>query len=302
MKTKMLLLLTLFLNLTFGQSTINQSVGNVQGFFSSPVGLAPQFGSEIFRFRSGLVTQLDSGTGFGFTSSRWFSLGRLNTGTQTVYGLRFQLPNKAVTFGYQDVNSPNPRIQWIGTGASLGNLEFRVANSFTSTSSTLVASMTPDGNTIFGDPSIAGNNAQVSIESDALAGLVIQSNSATQLFGTGFFVDTKSGTDDNRSGSINTQNALSNTGINLRTLSGKFNIGVQSFALESTIDAIGVQGITFGDSPFEAGIFGQSPQTTGSQFAGFFDGDVFIASGSGPSDIKLKENITSVRNFFKKSA
>ena len=66
--------------------------------------------------------------------------------------MRFQADAKALTFGYQNVNDPlniNPRIEWIGNGASLGDLEFRVADSFNSTVSRLMATMRKDGNIPF---------------------------------------------------------------------------------------------------------------------------------------------------------
>ena len=305
MKTKFLFMFLLTYGVFYGQ--FNFSSTQIVNPIPPTTPAAP---SEIFRFLPGNITQLDAGTGFDFTSSRWFSIGRLNTGTQTVYGLRFQLPNKALTFGYQDISDINPRLQWIGTGANLGNLEFRVANSFNSTISTLVATMTREGNTIFGNPSVTGNGAKVSIENNNDVGLFILNNAslglnmltpiATQLVGAGFFIDTRSGTEINTGGTFDTTGAIENTGLLLKTGTGKFNIGIQSFALDSTIDAIGVLGRTFGDSPFEAAIYGISPQTTGSQFAGFFDGDVFIAGGFSPSDAKLKENIKPETNVLER--
>ena len=102
----------LFTVFCFGQ---NQSSGSVSPSFTNPV---QQFGGgEIFRFAPGIVTQLDSGTSFDFTTSNWFALGKLNTGTQTVYGLRFQLPNKSLLLGYRNLPDVNPRLEWIGTGA-----------------------------------------------------------------------------------------------------------------------------------------------------------------------------------------
>ncbi len=144
-----------------------------------PTDPSQQFsGSEIFRFAPGIVTQLDlAGTTvankpFDFSTSRWFALGRLNTGTQSVYGLRFQLPNKSLLLGYRDLADVNPRLEWIGTGAGLGNLEFRAANSFTSTTSNLVATMTNDGNTYFGDALFSGT--KVGIDYKTTTGLTLR--------------------------------------------------------------------------------------------------------------------------------
>ena len=62
MKTKLLIFLMLNSILAFGQANQNQSSNVVFNGFISPVGLGQQFGTtEIFRFRSGLVTQLDFG-------------------------------------------------------------------------------------------------------------------------------------------------------------------------------------------------------------------------------------------------
>lgn len=117
----------------------------------------PSTSPFAFKFGSGTVGGLDSGSFFNpatnFTSSRWWSIGRLPKVTQTVFGLCFQLPNKAVTFGYRDVNDANPRIEWISTINPTGNnnLEFRAANSFTSTATTLIATMKSNGTTVFGE-------------------------------------------------------------------------------------------------------------------------------------------------------
>ncbi|MBS3738574.1 MAG: hypothetical protein KGY51_06225, partial [Psychroflexus sp.] len=90
---------------------------------------------EVFRFDQGLVTQLNNGPDFNFSNARWFSIGELNTGSQDVFGLRFQLPRRGVIFGYQDINDDNPRIQWIDDREEPGSLEFRFANDTLSTSS-----------------------------------------------------------------------------------------------------------------------------------------------------------------------
>lgn len=138
--------------LVFGQA--NRSDGNVIGNFNS-ITPGQQFsGQEIFRFQPGLVTQLAAGsTAFDFSNSQWFSIGNLNTalldppfqGTNEVFGLRFQLPNKSLIYGYQDLDDDNPRVQWIDDRSEPGDLEFRFADSFSSTNSTLVASMTNEG-------------------------------------------------------------------------------------------------------------------------------------------------------------
>lgn len=108
-------------------------------------------GDEIFRFQPGYISQLQNGSTFGTTSgNRWLSFGQVTQGGQTFYGQRFQYDGRALVTGYTNNSPSNPRIEWIHSGgASAGNLEFRVANSFTGGASDLVASMTPGGNTYF---------------------------------------------------------------------------------------------------------------------------------------------------------
>ena len=251
--------------LSFGQAPFNQSNDFVRTVINNPTN---PLSSEVFRFRSGLVTQLDSGNNFDLSpnsplNSRWFSLGGINTGPgRRAYGLRFQAGTKALTFGYQNVNEPldiNPRIQWIGAPDpansslnTLGNLEFRVADSFTSTVSTLVATMKPDGSTIFGDiNALSNNNVQVSI------------------FNNGVFND----------------NAL---GLDVAVKNGFDQL-------------IAVRGRATTSSIFAAGIYGSSLNGT-NQWAGFFDGPIFSTSFIKPSDERLKSNIQPDKGFLEKIA
>ncbi|MBC7641194.1 MAG: hypothetical protein H7174_02460 [Flavobacterium sp.] len=195
MKTKLLFFgILLSMNLTFGQATTNQSVGTPASLITNPIN---GFGGEVFRFRSGIVTQLDDGNNFDLSptsplNSRWFSLGGINTGPGCrAYGLRFQAGAKALTFGYQNVNDQlniNPRIEWIGTGASLGNLEFRVADSFNSTVSKLVATMTKECNTVFGDNPNPDGSPKVIVYNDLQTSMRIQSPQQTQRSATGLEV------------------------------------------------------------------------------------------------------------------
>ena len=300
MRTILLFFALLFVNLTFSQATINQSFGFVQTSITNPIFQQP---GEIFRFRAGSVRQLDAGPSFNFNNSRWFSLGSVNTGSQTVYGLRFQLPNKALTFGYQDISSINPRIQWIGSGSSLGDLEFRSATSFTSTASNLVATMKGNGNTIFGNPAVTGNNAKVSIENPGLTGLrIIQSSGGSSS--AGFNVEQTLGAQFNSGGIISTISGDRVYGLYMKTAQGgQSSIGIQSFAYDSPNNNIGVRGTTFGTGNFEAGIYGETPNNNGNNFAGFFDGDVVTVAGSFlPSDKRLKDNITEETKILERLA
>lgn len=118
----------------------------------------PSTGPFAFQFSGGTVGGLDSGSFFSqptnFDDSRWWSIGSLPTGTQTVFGLRFQLPKRALTFGYRDIADVNPRIEWISSTLPASDLEFRTANSFTSTSSKLLVKIKSNGTTVFGEDSV----------------------------------------------------------------------------------------------------------------------------------------------------
>jgi hypothetical protein len=280
MKTKFLFFSLLSGYSALGQANSNQSITAVNPAITQPI---PAFGSEIFRYRAGLVTQLDFGNNFDLSptsplNSRWFSIGSLNTGSQTVYGLRFQDRNKGVVFGYEDIANPNPRIQWIGTGMGLGNFEFRVANSFNSTLSPLVATMTNDGNTIFGNSAVAGTGAKVSIENTGQLGLNVTSSVSPQFTSTGVAASQVSATEQNIGVEVITGTAVSNNGVVIKNGPDKFNIGLLSntFADE---DAIAVLGRTSGDATFEAAIYGETPSNNGNQFAAYFDGETFSTTG-----------------------
>jgi hypothetical protein len=303
MKTKLLLIVLLGCNLTFAQ---NQSFQPVQNSITTPIG--PQFTTEIFRFRPGLVTQLDLGSTFDFTNSRWFALGRVAFGTQNFYGLRFQLPNKSIVMGYNDLNAINPRIEWIGNplASTLGNLEFRVGSGFGGGSPSvpgpnlLVATMTSAGNTVFGNPSLTGSAAKVSIDNSGTTGLVIRSSNSATANSQAISIEQFSATNDNVGAQILLGGASSNTGIVIKNGPGKFNTGVLATSF-ADINAIGIQGRTTGQAQFEAAIFGQTSQNNGNQFAGFFDGDVVITGNfPNPSDIKLKENVKPETNVLER--
>ena len=162
MKTKLFLFGLLCLNLSFGQTSL--TLGPIPQF--STTGPNAPVATEIFRFRPGLVTQIQDGVGFGFgATNRWFSLGSITQGSQTFYGSRFQTPGNALVMGFTSASPNNPRIQWIGSGATLGNLEFRVADSFTTAVSALVATMKPDGSTVFGDPALfVDSQSEIKVE------------------------------------------------------------------------------------------------------------------------------------------
>jgi Chaperone of endosialidase len=252
----------LICQMTFGQN--NRTFNNI--LTGIPPGTPFVAPNEIFRFQPGNVTQLDLGTGFGFTADRWFSLGKVVTGANTAYGLRFQLPNKAVTFGYQSITNVNPRIEWIDTGANIGDLEFRSANSFTSTTSTLVATMKKNGNTIFGNPAnISGfrSNAKVAIEFNGNTGLYILGNQPNTGLGVGEGIY------------VSQERPIQS------------NFAITAIASNGSDSNIAIYGIASGSS--------------GNDFAGSFVGNV-TATGSitQASDEKLKENMNAESTALEK--
>ncbi|MEM6686977.1 MAG: tail fiber domain-containing protein, partial [Bacteroidota bacterium] len=286
----------------------NESSGSVATSITTP---GPITG-ETFRFGPGLVTQLDLGSGFGFTGDRWFSMGRLNTGSQIVYGMRFQLPNRAIITGFQDLNDANPRIQWIGASSFAGSdLEFRTANSFTSTTSTLVATMTDRGNTFFGNP-LGTTTTKVGIDygdvGSTRTGLTVENISGPNAYiAKGIF------SRNNLGGYIKTGidiqsitgSCYSNTGTSLRISDGYLNTGITASVTGSE------NGATLGVSATIAGPLGVTPTGFGAaiqgsasfstnRYAGYFDGNVFTTGMYLPSDERLKTNIKDEKNALRK--
>jgi hypothetical protein len=282
---KHLLFFSLFgCSLAFGQ--------NLSQGFVVPTTLLPQ---EIFRFQPGFVGQLQSPSA-GYTTNptdRWFSIGQVTAGSQTFYGQRFQYDDRALVTGYTNALPNNPRIEWIHNGGSTaGNLQFRVANNFTSASSTIVAEMTPQGNTYFGK---------------YVPGLF---NLLSAKAAIGFNQDC--GLDVVSTGQLPSN--INPIAANIQLdFSGNTGLGVSSYAFGGE-NAIGVFGKAgglessigvFGRSPssgaFSAAVFGDLPNNiTGSYWSGYFNGDVFIMGMYGPSDSKLKNNITKETSALEK--
>lgn len=126
-----------------------------QGTVSTTIPASTLGTQEIFRFRPGVFTQLQTGTtsfGFGATD-RWLSLGELTTppSGQRLHGLRIQDEGKALVMGYSSIET-NAFIQYVGPRG----LDIKYASSFTSTVSNIAARFAPAGNTTFGfsDPLI----------------------------------------------------------------------------------------------------------------------------------------------------
>jgi len=269
---KHLLFFSLFgCGLAFGQQNLSQ------GTVLSGV-LFPQ---EIFRFLPGYVGQLQNATAYTTNSTdRWFSIGQINQNTQSFYGQRFQYDGRALVTGYTSASPSNPRIEWIHSGgASAGNLEFRVANNFTNGISSIVASMTPNGNTYFArfPASFGGSNPKVGIIFKEQPGLLVLPEAPVSTPNTvGISVEFPHVSDFA-------------FGIRSKVVGGENSIAILGEA-EAANHAISVFGRTSGNANFSAGIYGEAP-ITGTSFAGFFDGVISVAGMVYPSDIKLKDNI-----------
>jgi hypothetical protein len=183
----------------------------------------------------------------------------------------------------------NPRIEWIGaTAASAGNLEFRSGIGFGAPGSpgttTLVASMTPEGRTYFGNanPSIFNpTTPKVGIGSDGPTGLDIQ------MFGNGSKIGANFNISHNATGYAIFADCQG--GANSTTIFAKAGASDSS---------IGVQGrINANPNTFGAAIFGEG-YNAGSGWAGYFTGDVFSTGMFMPSDERLKQNIVNENNIL----
>ena len=246
-------------------------------------------GDEIFRFQPGYISQLQNGSTFGTTSgNRWLSFGQVTQGGQTFYGQRFQYDGRALVTGYTNNSPSNPRIEWIHSGgASAGNLEFRVASSFTGGASDLVASMTPEGNTYFGTNNslFTPLSPRVGISYNGRAGLEVISDgvlTVTDPYGIRISLS---------------HNSNVAKGLESSVSVGETSIAVQGKA-EGVANSFGVFGITSTTTQFGAAIYGLLPSPGPNLWAGYFDGDVFTTGFYLPSDAKLKENITAETNIL----
>lgn len=285
MKKQLLILSFLGCGFAFGQ--------NLSQGFVVPGALLPQ---EIFRFIPGFVGQLQSPSA-GYTTNptdRWFSMGQVSAGSQTFYGQRFQYDGRALVTGYTNALPNNPRIEWIHNGGSTaGNLQFRVANNFTSAASTIVAEMTPLGNTYFGKyvPGLFNTlSAKAAIGFDQDCGLDVVS--AGQL------------PSNINPIAANIQLDFSgNSGIGLLSYAfgGSSAIGVfgKAGGLESSF---GVFGRSTSSGNFSAAVYGDLPSNvTGNYWAGYFDGEVYASGGYFQmSDSKMKNNISKETSALEK--
>ncbi|GGB70750.1 hypothetical protein GCM10007424_08410 [Flavobacterium suaedae] len=157
---------------------VSFSQNSSQGAVSTTIPTSSLGTQEIFRFKPGIITQLQNGTDFSFdATARWLSLGELVTppSGQRLHGLRIQDEGKALVMGYSSAET-NAFIQYISPNAVGRGLDIKFADSFTSTQSTLAASFRSNGSTDFGFAdsfSIRKELYQVGIRSRFYKGLLI---------------------------------------------------------------------------------------------------------------------------------
>jgi Chaperone of endosialidase/Secretion system C-terminal sorting domain len=155
MKTKLrisVIFMALALSLGYAQNKSNGAISTT----ITPA-LLPPGNTEAFRFRPGLITQLDFGTAFDFVAaSQWTAFGRLTTPNQTLYGFRAQRAGRGLTFGFTgavETTVPtlgSPLIEWIGNGTvDSGDLLFKAAPNATSTISNQIFKLRADGTGLF---------------------------------------------------------------------------------------------------------------------------------------------------------
>ena len=248
--------------------TQNSSFVPITNPITPPTPPFPATTTEVFRFSRGLVTQLDSGAGFDFTtSSQWFSLGKLTPSAtaQTLYGFRIQRAGRGLVFGYSGPNQPggvpttpgNPFIQWVGSDTNFpattqGNLEFRTSpSSVNPASDRLAFTLRSDLTALFGETatfvpiSASYPSPKVEINSNgARLGLFVgvKFGSTGQISKAGSFTCDTSGSGSGISGTTAIEaTAISNVNTGpaygVRSLSGYYstaNHGVYSEVLNLT--------------------------------------------------------------------
>ncbi len=324
---KKFLQFSMFLFLGFsaiGNAQNNSSNGTVNT--SVPPFSLPPGNIEAFRFRPGLITQLDAGAGFDFTTgSQWSSLGRLSSVNQTLYGLRVQRAGKGLVFGYSGLPQGTsltptagdyPFIQWIGNsaaGVGAGDLRFETAPDPTNTVSNLVFTLRSNGTALLGTTPNSSVFPKLEINSVDIEGLSVKTiNSGTtasftndggtpsQKFGAVAFGvrSTASSIGGNFGFSGNVFGGIRNDGVNISvssSLNNASNCGYRAFinadnGLLSTNYGIvvNVSGSNAAGS-INNGIFASA--TGINALAGNFAGGVACTTLSVTSDKSLKTNI-----------
>jgi hypothetical protein len=293
MKTKLnFSVIAMFLVFSLGFSQ-NQSNGAV----TFPITGGAPF--ETFRFGSGLVTQLDTpGTGASFNfgpTTQWFSIGKLNTPSQTLYGLRVQRAGRGLVMGYTGplqatganaTTASNPFIQWVGDNVnptSPGNLEFRTStNPSDPTTDKLAFTLRSNLTALLGETS-----AFVAVQ----PGPIFTKQSSPKLDVNalnipGIFVSNSNGS--------NFENFGFKTIITTPTSTNNYGVLSIVNSNNTTLNAvnIGVYGSASGTFSSVAGPIGN--------YAGYFAGSVYATQGLFGSDARLKKDIkTEIKSLDK---
>ncbi len=277
MKKLFFMTVCLTISTSWGQINPNKSRGAVVGTTDAMTGAlspilpaAPALSTnnnvEAFRFPSGLVTQLDSGSDFVFgASNQWWSLGKLTVGTQfkrTLYGLRLQRAGQAITMGYagaeQAGTTPtaggNPFIEWISGNAATNNLQF-----FTATDPALPASrrlsltLRSDLTALFGETSLVVlnelanedggnvvNQPKVEINANGRQGLNV--TTSNKIIGSSFI--------NNGGGTTGTLilNDTKSVGLYSASVNATDNTGIYTIASGGLARNTGVIGVVEGSS------------------------------------------------------
>jgi len=299
MKTKLNFSVIVMLLVTFFGYSQNKSNDVITEVSPISPTLLPPTSSEAFRFRSGLVTQLDSGSAFDFlSSSQWFSLGRLTPSatSQTLYGMRIQRAGKGLVMGYSGANQTlagaptaggNPFIQWVGNFGSAspftsaGNLEFRTSSSsIDPTTDRLVFTLRSNLTALLGETSaftpVSGtcltkqSGPKLDVNALSIPGIYVSNTGGTNCENFGFKTI------------ITTPVSSSNYGV--------LSI-VNSNPAAGTIN-IGVYGSASGTQSQVAGPIGN--------YAGYFAGTVYATQGYFGSDARLKKDIKKEESTIEK--
>jgi hypothetical protein len=299
MKKQILVLCLMVSTMTFIKAQVNLSEDPVDTY--SNIGVT-QLNGEIFRFKPGLVTQLQSGTSFNFDED-WFALGKVSAGTQDFYGLRFQQFKKGLTMGYTSATPNKPRIEWIHDGApTAGSLEFRVGNGFGGSGgpgqNTLVASMSPlNGNTYFGEKIDTSNPFGDDPADSPKVGI------DTQFGQKGFSIRSVNQTSQgapNIGAEITVEHLDFGTGMIIEVNGNQSSTGIFANVISSQ-NSIGVHARTNQNTANSKAILGDAGSTGGNRFAGMFNGDVMITAGTFTvSDGKLKQNIVNEKSALER--
>ena len=275
----------------------NRSNGTIS--LTTPVGaLPPNNLVEAFRFRSGLVTQLDLGTTFDLSTAsaattQWFSLGRLTTPSQSLYGLRVQRAGRGLVMGYSGAvesttatvatSAGNPFIQWVGNDTNSitpGNLEFRTSTSSTDPATDRLAfTLRSNLTALLGETSAfvsAGScftkqsPPKLDVNALSIPGIFVSNTSGTNCENFGFKTIITTPVSTNNYGVLSI--------VNSNTAANSVNIGVY--------------GSSTGTQSQVAGPIGN--------YAGYFAGTVYATQGYFGSDARLKKDIKKEESTLEK--